>query len=627
MPRGKRHEQAPRERDLTPAREDEEDILAEVGGEREEETGDVLVDEDKIREMGAADAASVIENRRIRNAVSKKKTTDKGARFNAGDLLTQYDVAVKVWTSGTMGITVRRLTGSEVTHTITTRPRSGEELYDAIMAKHGESEEALYEVRAVDSKTKEFRVNGRITLPDTRPKQQQQGQPMNPFYPNGMPQQQQPGYYPQQQQGYPPQQQQPAPQQQQPQATPAPQQPPQVYVAPPPAFDPSSMMGMMQEAFRMFQQVQASAQPPTPPPVQQFQYPPQAPTQPQMPPMPSPSATPQEMMAWMQDAFRMFQSMQAPQQPAQNPPAPQAAPQASNPMGMMGMMGAPPMQAPPGMVWTPIGLVPLERLVQAMNGGSSQEPPRRGPMHRSAAAPYYSDQEPHREPPPQGYGGPSAHRYAPPPQQQHQQPQQPLTPAEQFRAATSVIRTAVDMVREVEDLMPGGLRQQEEYAPPQASEEDEDSPVRVMDAGSGKLIFDKKGGGLRLMDTTFANMDKIFKFVGEQREQFQQHQDARVRREQAQQQQPRRQLPEGYVEVGPNYQPPPGYVAVVVDPETVPHVQPQQQYTPPPPQHQQQFPQAPSPDQMPPPIQSVLAPPVGQRLWGAPTFPDEGQGQ
>jgi len=201
-------------------------------------------------------------------------------------------------------------------------------------------------------------------------------------------------------------------------------------------------------------------------------------------------------------------------------------------------------------------------------------------------APYAPPGEQGAPPPP--YAGPAA-------------PQRPQTPHEQARDAMSTIRNVIHMAEEMRSMFPGQGGDDTTSAPQAA--EDDDSPIRIIEAGGRKLLLNKEDGGLRIAETLFANMDGIFKFMGEQHEVFQKNLE---KRRAAQQQQPRRQLPPGYVEVGPGYKPPDGFVVVPVEP-----------------QHD-----APSSEQehLPPP-QENLPPPVGEPkpTWGMPTIP-EGEG-
>lgn len=302
----------------TPSQEDEADILEEVGGERDD-GGELIVDEDVIQAVGAVDAASVRENRRMENVVKKKRGGMKGVVFNTDDLLTKYEGIIKEWPPNTLDISVKRLTGTAVTHTILSRPRSGVELYEAIKGVHGQYEEAQYEVKFLDSNQKQYRGTGRITMPDTRPVGQQ-GQPVQqPYYPpNGAPP---PGYPPQAQPWQPPQH-------------PTTAQPPIVQATDPiammrqmfdmfqtmsqrpqpqtsapaaltPQVNPTDPMAMMKQMFEMFQQTQGGAVPP-PAPQPVVIAPPPSPPQPVIDPM-----------AMMTQMFELFTKMQASMAPRQ----------------------------------------------------------------------------------------------------------------------------------------------------------------------------------------------------------------------------------------------------------------------------------------------------------------------
>ena len=347
----------------TPSRQDESDIVKEVGATPANDgSGELEVDETKIREVGAVDAESVLENRRSEEMVGKVRAGQKGVLFNLDNILEKYDLVIKTWPPSTIDILVNRVTGKPVQWVIQSRPKSGADLYTAILANHGHAEEAEYEVRIIDATGKQRRGTGRITMPDTRetpPTQQQpqQGQPlMN--YPYGQ---------------QPPQQ---PPTAQAPTVDPVammgkmfeifrqmqPAQPtvvPQPTPAPPPASFPGQStdpMAVMSKAFEMFQQMQRSAQPqpvaaqpqqpmqPSTDPMavmsrafemfQQMQPQPQPgqPAQPGQPPPASPSTDP---MAVMQESFRLFQQMQ-PQPQAQAPVPP--PPSGSDPGTMMAWM-------------------------------------------------------------------------------------------------------------------------------------------------------------------------------------------------------------------------------------------------------------------------------------------------
>jgi hypothetical protein len=604
----------------TPIQQDEADILAEAGGEPGE-SGEVMVSEERARELGALDPESVRENRRMQAIVNKKRANMKGVPFGTSDPLVLYDMLAKVWGANGIDIHVRRLTGPPVQHVITSRPRSGPELYEALKAIHGQSGEAEYEVRFVDASRKEYRGMGRITMPDTRPTGQQQGQPAmtTPYYPPGYPLP--PGF-----QAMPvvPVATPTAPAPAAPPAVAAPgpapnasipQPVPPVVVQAPSGPDMSSMLTSMGQMFEMFRSIQQQT-------AQAMQQAAQAnaaaqaqPAQAQVPqpqfvmPVPPPTTTP-DMMAQVRQMFEMFQAMQPAQQPQPQPARgqqPQAQPPImpnpmSNPM-MAAMLGMPPIQPPPGTIWVPgFGFVPLDRLTQVLSGGGpggpgpSSGPPYRGPYRPpyyrgggEGPPPYYRGEGPppyYREEPPPPYGP-----YGP-----HGPPQREKTPAEQFREALTVVRTAVQAVQDINEMLPtaGG-------AAPQGNdgEEDDDNPVRVIDTGVAKLVVNKEDGKLRWAETGMMALPDVLKWLGEQRE--------AIQKAHAQQQggQQTRVLPPGYVEVGPGYKPPPGFVAVPVDPQDIPAAPTE--------------PLPPPPTDMPPPIQP-------RRMWDAPKIPAEGEG-
>ncbi len=334
MPRRRKvNEQRERDPDVgTPTQQDEADILAEAGAEADEDTGELVINEETVRDLGAVDATSVRENRRLDRVLQKKKAGVKDVPFNTKDPVVIYGTLLRNWIPDSIDITVKRLLGGATT--MLNRPINGAALYDAIMHFHGQHAETEYEVKFTSSG--KYMGLGRIVMPDTRPVGQQ-GQPMQ--YQSPPPQ-------------YPPQQ--------------APQQP---YVgsvapqAPSPASDPMAMMSQM---FEMFQRMQAQVQPPQPPPQPQFQAPPV------MPPMPSPQASPAEMMAWMQQAFGMFQKMQgaAPAQVAQ--PVVVAPPPPTSPAG--------------GIAETMTMMKEMFALFQSM-----QPPPPRPEFRGGQRPPYFPD--------------------------------------------------------------------------------------------------------------------------------------------------------------------------------------------------------------------------------------------
>lgn len=302
----------------TPTEEDEADILEEVAAEHDEESGGLVADREKVLGVGAFDAESVRENRRREKISKKKRGNVDGVSFNTGETLGTYDSILTCYPTSQVEIRVRRLTGSEVMRLITSGPRDAAELYNALMEIHGVYDEAKYEVIFVDSVSKKWFGKTKITLPNTRPQTQQGQPPMQHQYPPGYP----PQYAPPQ---YSPQPPAPVQQQQHPSA-------PVVQFAPPPSVDP---MALMQQTFDLFQRMQASMQPPPQP----YQT---APAPMMMPPPPPQSSNPADQMAWMENAMRLFQQMQQAatfpaMQPAHAPQPPQqtqSGPPGPPPRGM-----------------------------------------------------------------------------------------------------------------------------------------------------------------------------------------------------------------------------------------------------------------------------------------------------
>ena len=516
MPRKKGNDEIP---PGTPSQQDEADIVAEIGAKpaNDGDSGELQVDETKIREAGAVDAESIRENRRIEEMIAKKRS-GKDAPFNVENLLEKYEGVIRFWPANTIDILVNRTTGTPVQWVIKSRPRSGAEFYTALMQQHGRYEEASYNVILFDTNNKQRRGSGRITLPDTRdalPSLQVQPQAVQ------MPQQQQispaaPSTDPvaMMQAMF-----QMFRQMQQPQQPPAPAQPPQQVSAP--SSDP---MSQMQAMFGLFQQMQQSMQPQT------------APAQPVMPPPPPPGSDPATQMEWMQRAFQLFQKTQnqsQPQfvpQPQVVPPAPAPSPPSSDPMVMMSRMFdmflkmqqavqpavQPPAPTPPGQYRDPNG----------QYGRPYSGPPR--PYDRAYGG---------------GPGGPPPPHY-----------ERPKTAEEQFREAIGIVKMAASITDQ--------LRPPPAPAPePERYDDDEDNPVRVVKVGEWPILINKDDGSSRKWESVIANVPNMLKWFAEQREAIMK---AAAERE-AKQPQQRQPLPRGYVEVTPGYQPPPGYVAVPVE--------------------------------------------------------------
>lgn len=168
-----------------------------------------------------------------------------------------------------------------------------------------------------------------------------------------------------------------------------------------------------------------------------------------------------------------------------------------------------------------------------------------------------------------------------------------MTLAEQLRESTASMRATVEAMHEINSMLPSYGGQQES---PPAPEEDDDSPVKVIDWGPAKGVINKEDGSTRWGETLVANIPSALKWLGEQHEQIVERAERR-QRQQAHQAPPPRQLRPGEVEVLPGQQPPPGFVFVPAEEESLP----------PPPVH------------VPPPISAP------RRTWDAPTTPEEGE--
>src|SRR5574342_1232079 len=125
----------------TPFQEDDADIIEEAGAEPDE-NGQLLISEEKMRELGAIDPDTVRENRRIEAIVAKKRGNEKDVLFGTKDPLVQYEMLLRSWPASGIDIHVKRMTGSQAQDVITSRPRNGAELCAALKAFHGVCSEA-----------------------------------------------------------------------------------------------------------------------------------------------------------------------------------------------------------------------------------------------------------------------------------------------------------------------------------------------------------------------------------------------------------------------------------------------------------------------------------------------------
>ena len=557
----------------TPNLQDEADIVEEIGATPANDgSGELEIDEAKLREVGAVDAESVLENRRGEDMVNKVRGGQKGVLFNLDNVLEKYDLIIRTWPPNTIDILVSRVTGTPVQWVIQSRPRSGADLYTAILAHHARCEEAKYDVRFIDSTGKQRRGTGNITMPDTRetpPMQQpQQGQSMQQPLTSGV-----------------------------------------VQVGPPPAVDPVAMMRSM---FEMFQQMQKpAAAVPVPQPV----------------PTPAPASFPGQStdpMAMMRSMFEIFQQMQqtSTQQSSTSPV--QGAQPSTDPMVMMRSMfemfqqlqpqqSQPTAATPSPPPQTSDPNVMMAWMLQSLQKAQQPQPaPAPAPAPQSSTDPmammrsmfdmFLKMQQAVQPPPPPQtgpyrgpYGGPRAGQpgeHTPP----YQPPsaQRPKSMADEFRDSATFFDSA------------GSLA--DRFRPPAAAAEPErydrgnedDSPVKVVDVGGWPVIVNKSDGSARKWETGVANLGNVLKWFGEQREAIQKSQAER----EAKQRRTQQTLPPGYVEVSPGYQPPPGYVAVPVE-------------------MNQGLPQP--PEDLPPPITQQEPPPAPKsRTWGAPPMPGGG---
>ena len=476
MANRKSEERQPRDPSVTVTAEDEADILAEVDAERDEATGELRVSEEAMREVGAVDVESVRRNRRLQAIADKKKANVKNVNFNTNDIFDIYDTLLKAWLPDNLIIVVRRLTGSPVTQTITSRPKSGADLYEVIKGIHGQYGEAEYEVKFKDTSRLEYRGTGRIVMPDTRPSP---GQPMtSPPAPTQLPTPAAP-QNPIEQFGQMFELFQRFSQKDQPAPMPQPS-------APSTPFNPIDQFGQMFELFQRFaaQREPSSTQQPFTPPAQ--------------PGM--------DDMMQMFEMFQRFVSQQAPGQP----PPPQM------PSRSFGGAAPPRGPAPQGMMWAWLPEHGMFAAVPDTTSGSSPAPSR-GPYR----PPYYPQRD-------QGAPPYPTHR----PQQEQQRP---ISPAAQFQDALNVVRTAVRAVNEFDALLPG--RQGGGFAEPAPEAEENDSPVKVVKTGNVDLVYDRDGN-LRGWDSILTNVPGGFKWLGEQWEIIQRTAEERRRQQQPQQRLP-----------------------------------------------------------------------------------------
>jgi hypothetical protein len=497
-----------------------------------------------------------------------------------GNVFLAFEETLKLFPAAAHTIAVERKTGTPAHWMITERPRTANELYAAIRRLHGRSAEATYAVTFRDGGG--HGGAGQVSMPSTLDElpappaaavQYPAHQPAPVAYaqsaqptpvvlqpaPTGAPfdantlltMQRQ--LFEMMQSMQSPKQQPVAPMAIMPTAPPP---PPPTQTAP----DVNSLLAMQKQMFDMMQAMQATAAgnvPPSPPPA-----PAPAPVQ---PPSQSPSDQATTLLSMQRQMFEMMQAMQAtaaghaPQPPA--PPAP-AAPAVDSTGTMLAMQKQ-------------MFDMMLTMMQTAQRGAAPQ------PSGGAYTGPYRP-----RDPRDGGMSGAPSPAYASP---HYQPPQRPQTPSEQLRDAVSVMRSTFEVAREFQDFVGSPAAEP-------THQEDDDSPVRVIDMGPAKGVINRNDGSLRGVETFMANLPDIIKFVGETGSAIR-----KARDEDRQKQQKQQQLPPGYVVAGPDYRPPEGFVAVPVDqiPQTV----------------EEPLPEA--PDEMPPPIASEPKP-RPRPAWGMP---------
>ena len=437
------------------------------------------------------------------------------------DVFAQYEDVVR--NCGPVSVYVERKGAQPGVWLLDHYPQNGPELYAALRHLHGQSLSSEYELKFRSGGDQ--RGSGHVTLP---------------HMPATLPQQVPP---PQQYVQPPPQQlQYAAPAQQYAPPQPPPPAPPQQTS---PADQYAAFYAMQRQQLELLQEMQRTAAagqqipppPPLPPPAQPVMQPP--------PVAPPPSGTPADQYAafyaMQRQQLELLQEMQrtaaaGQQQPhVQTQPVAQPQQQPQRPQG------------PPGTVWVADlqQFVRLDVLYQAMTG----ERPSGGSGYRAPpgpSSPYYRGDAPPPDPAQPTYGRSA---YAPP----VQQPQREKTPMEVMREAITLTQTLVSMADQVRPP-------QQAVAAPEPEEPDDDSPVRVVDLGGAKGVFNVSDGSTRFMESIIANVPGVFKAAGEAWE------SARKARaeEEARRQQQKPQLPPGFVEVGPGYVPPEGFVAIPV---------------------------------------------------------------
>lgn len=143
-----------------------DEVTAEaLAGEIQEDPDNPVVSEGKAKALGSLSPESVSEQRRIAEVIEKKRSGQKNVGWGIADACLLYDAVTQVWPPSTMSIHVTLL-ATKQTFYVYSRPRDGQELYEALLKEHNKVQrpDCEYQVAFQDRATKYPRGQGRITL-------------------------------------------------------------------------------------------------------------------------------------------------------------------------------------------------------------------------------------------------------------------------------------------------------------------------------------------------------------------------------------------------------------------------------------------------------------------------------
>ena len=161
-----------------------------------QDDGTVLLTEEQVEELGAANAEAMQSNMAQAQVAGKKKNAQPNVSWGTQDATLLYDQVVRLWPPSTLQIHVVRLSGGNpIAIFVRGEPRTGQELYEAVLTQaHRQSEESEYKITIKDKQNGLYKGIGRIYLPDTRgdpniPMNGPQGRPapLSPFASFGAP--------------------------------------------------------------------------------------------------------------------------------------------------------------------------------------------------------------------------------------------------------------------------------------------------------------------------------------------------------------------------------------------------------------------------------------------------------